>query len=161
DQLTVAGDLGGGRVLLMVAVADVDALVAKGTAIDDHARTNTTSVYTAGGIFPMLPEKLSTNLTSLNEGEDRVARVIEMTVGTDGAVEAGEVHRALVHNRAQLTYEGVGLWLEGGPPPPKVENVPGLGENLRLQDRTTDRMRELRHLNGALDLETIEARPVF
>ena len=162
DQLTVAEDLGAGRVRLLVAVADVDALVKKATPIDDHARANTTSVYTAGGIFPMLPEKLSTNLTSLNEAEDRVALVIEMTVGDNGSVEAGDVYRAHVHNKAQLTYDAVGEWLEGGaPPPPKVARVEGLGENLKLQDRTADRMRALRHENGALDLETIEARPVF
>ena len=160
DQLTVAEDLGGGRVRLLVAVADVDALVKKGTAIDDHARKNTTSVYTAGGIFPMLPEKLSTNLTSLNEGEDRLALVIEMTV-RDGGVEKGDVYPALVHNRAQLTYDAVGTWLEGGTAPVKVEKIAGLGENLKLQDRTADGMRARRHENGALDLETIEARAVF
>jgi exoribonuclease-2 len=163
DQLTVAEELAGGRVLLLVAVADVDALVKKGTPIDDHARGNTTSVYTAGGIFPMLPEKLSTNLTSLNEGEERVALVIEMEISGDGTVAKGDVYRARVHNKAQLTYDAVGDWLEGegNAAPPKVARVPGLGENLRLQDRIADRMRELRHENGALDLETIEARPVF
>jgi VacB/RNase II family 3'-5' exoribonuclease len=162
DQLTVAEDLGGGRVRLLVAVADVDALVKKGTPIDAHAQKNTTSVYTAGGIFPMLPEKLSTNLTSLNEGEDRVALVIEMTVTSDGSVEKGDVYRALVHNRAQLAYDAVGAWLEGGAAAPeKIGKVAGLGENLKLQDRTADAMRGLRHENGALDLETIEARAVF
>ena len=161
DQLTVAEDLGGGQVRLLVAVADVDALVKKGTPIDEHAQHNTTSVYTAGGIFPMLPETLCTDLTSLNEGEDRIAVVIAMTVAADGAVEQGEVYRARVHNRAQLAYEAVGAWLEGGPAPPKIGKVAGLGDNLKLQDRTADRMRERRHDNGALDLETIEARPVF
>jgi len=162
DQLTVAEDLGDGRVRLLVAVADVDALVAKGTPIDAHAQKNTTSVYTAGGIFSMLPEKLSTNLTSLNEGEDRIAIVIEMTVKSDGSVEKGDVYRGRVHNQAQLAYGAVSEWLEGGTAaPPKVEKVPRLGENLRLQDRTADWMRTLRHENGALDLETIEARAVF
>src|SRR5260221_4049185 len=99
DQLTVAAVLGDGRVRLLVAVADVDALVKKGSPIDAHAQKNTTSVYTAGGIFPMLPEKLSTNLTSLNEGEDRVALVVEMTVGSGGTVQKGDVYRALVHNK--------------------------------------------------------------
>jgi len=161
DQLTVAEDLGGGRVRLLVAVADVDALVKKGTPIDEHAQHNTTSVYTAGGIFAMLPEKLSTNLTSLNEGADRIAVVIDMTVAPDGTVEKGDVYRARVHNQAQLAYEAVGTWLEGGAAVPKIEKVPALGENLKLQDRTADRMRERRHDNGALDLETVEARPVF
>src|SRR5450432_4158296 len=161
DQLTVAEDLGGDRVRLLVAVADVDAVVKKGTPIDAHAQANTTSVYTAGGIFPMLPEKLSTNLTSLNEGEERLALVMDMTVVADGSVESGDVYRARVHNKAQLTYDAVGSWLEGAAVPPKVAKVAGLGDNLKLQDQTADRMRELRHENGALDLETIEARPVF
>jgi exoribonuclease-2 len=162
DQLTVAKDLGGGKVQLMVAVADVDALVKKGTPIDDHARKNTTSVYTAAQIFPMLPEKLSTNLTSLNEHEERIALVIDMTVGSDGSVVDGTVYRAHVHNKAQLAYNAVGMWLEGhADMPPKVAAVKGLAENLKLQDHTADRMRELRHEHGALDLETIEARAVM
>src|SRR5205823_1561627 len=117
DQLTVAEDVGGGNVRLLVAVADVDALVKKGTPIDDHARHNTTSVYTAGGIFPMLPEKLSTDLTSLNEDVDRIAVVMEMMIDPDGSVASGDVYRARVHNKAQLTYNGVGEWLDGGDAP--------------------------------------------
>ncbi len=162
DQLSVAEDLGGGSVRVLVAVADVDALVKRGTPIDDHARKNTTSVYTAAKIFPMLPEKLSTDLTSLNEGEDRVAIVVDITVGGDGVVKAGDVYRARVHNKAKLAYNAVGMWLEGqSGPPEKVASLPGLAENLKLQDRTADKMRELRHQHGALDLETIEARAVF
>ncbi len=161
DQLTVAEDLGGGRVRAIVAVADVDALIKKGTPIDDHARQNTTSVYTAARIFPMLPEKLSTNLTSLNDQQERIALVIDMIVGSDGSVEEGDVYRARVHNKAKLAYNGVGAWLDGeGEMPEKMRAVKGLDENIRLQDRVADRMRQLRHENGALDLETIEARPV-
>ncbi|HEV7922390.1 MAG TPA: ribonuclease R family protein [Thermoanaerobaculia bacterium] len=162
DQLTVAEDLGGGKVRAIVAVADVDALVRKGTAIDDHARKNTTSVYTAARIFPMLPEKLSTNLTSLNDQQERIALVIEMTVAADGSIEQGDVYRARVHNKAKLAYNGVGAWLDGeGEMPAKMRPVAGLDENIRLQDRVADRMRQLRHEHGALDLETIEARPVM
>lgn len=162
DQLTVAEDLGGGKVRLMIAVADVDALVKKGTPIDDHARTNTTSVYTAAQIFPMLPEKLSTDLTSLNEHEERLAMVIDMVVAGDGTVTDGGVYRARVHNKAQLAYNAVGAWLEGhADAPEKVTHVKGLAENLKLQDRTADKMRDLRHEHGALDLETIEARAVM
>ncbi|HMC21429.1 MAG TPA: RNB domain-containing ribonuclease [Thermoanaerobaculia bacterium] len=162
DQLTLAQDLGGGKVRALVAVADVDALVKRRTPIDDHASKNTTSVYTAAKIFPMLPEKLSTNLTSLNEGEDRVAFVVDITMEPDGSVKQGDVYRARVHNRAQLTYNGVGMWLQGhSEPPPKVSGIAGLAENLKLQDRTADKMRALRHEHGALDLETIEARAVI
>ncbi len=162
DQLTVAEDLGGDKMRILVAVADVDALVKRDTPIDAHASTNTTSVYTAAKIFPMLPEKLSTDLTSLNEGEDRIAMVVDITVDPDGTVKAGDVYRARVHNQAQLTYNGVGMWLEGhSEPPPKVSSIRGLAENLKLQDRAADKMRALRHEHGALDLETIEARAVI
>ncbi len=162
DQLTVAEDLGGGKARLLVAVADVDALVKRGSAIDDHARQNTTSVYTAAKIFPMLPEKLSTDLTSLNEGDDRMAMVVEISVDAEGKVIAGDVYRARVRNKAKLTYNAVGMWLEEhSEAPEKVQRLSGLAENLRLQDRTADRMRELRQQHGALDLETIEARAVL
>ncbi|HEX8407650.1 MAG TPA: RNB domain-containing ribonuclease [Thermoanaerobaculia bacterium] len=162
DQLTWAEDRGDGDIRILIAVADVDALVRKDTPIDQHAQHNTTSVYTAAKVFPMLPEKLSTDLTSLNEGEDRVAVVIDMTLDANGSVTKGDVYRGLVHNYAKLAYDDVAAWLDGeGEEPKKLRNVEGLAENIRLQDNVADRMRELRHENGALDLETIEARPVF
>lgn len=162
DQLTWAEDRGDGDTRVLIAVADVDALVRKGTPIDRHARHNTTSVYTAARIFPMLPERLSTDLTSLNEGEDRVALVIDMTVDANGHVTKEDVYRALVHNHAKLAYDRVAAWLDGEEEQPaKMRDVEGLAENIRLQDRVADRMRDLRHENGALDLETIEARPVI
>jgi VacB/RNase II family 3'-5' exoribonuclease len=162
DQLTVAEDLHDGNVRILVAVADVDAVVKKDSPIDVHARKNTTSVYTAGRIFPMLPEKLSTDLTSLNEGEERLAMIVDMTVDPVGEVIRGDVYRGRVLNKAKLAYNSTGMWLQGeADPPPKVTAaVPGLAENLKLQDRTADKMRELRHEHGALDLETIEARAV-
>jgi VacB/RNase II family 3'-5' exoribonuclease len=162
DQLTWAEKTKDGNVRILIAVADVDALVKKDTPVDRHARHNTTSVYTAARIFPMLPERLSTDLTSLNEGEDRLAMVIELTVRDDGQSSTGEVYRALVHNKAKLAYDRVAAWLDGkDDEPDKVKAVPGLAETLRLQDKTADAMRELRHENGALDLDTIEARPVI
>ncbi|MEP7246733.1 MAG: ribonuclease catalytic domain-containing protein [Gammaproteobacteria bacterium] len=118
DQLTVAEDLGGGNVRAIVAVADVDAIVRKGTPIDDHARHNTTSVYTPAQIFPMLPPKLSFDLTSLNQDQDRIAVVIDMVVASDGSVTKGDVYRGLVHNRAKLAYNKVGAWLDGSGPNP-------------------------------------------
>ena len=162
DQLTVAEDLGGGRIRALVAVADVDAVVKKGTPIDDHARQNTTSVYTPTIMFPMLPEKLSTDLTSLNEAEERVAVVIDMTVDDGGNVIAGDVYRATVLNKAKLAYNSVAPWLEGeGEAPAGLASVSGLDTNLKLQDVAAQRMREMRHQHGALDLETIEARAVM
>src|SRR5436305_9728907 len=146
----------------MVAVADVDALVKRATPIDDHARKNTTSVYTSAKIFPMLPEKLSTDLTSLNENEDRVAMVIDMVLDAEGNVKSGDVYRGRVRNRAKLAYNSLGMWLEGkGAAPPKMSAVKGLAENIKLQDRMADKMRELRHQHGALDRETIEPRAGF
>ena len=162
DQLTVAEPATGGAVRILVAVADVDALVEKGSAIDGHARANTTSVYTAAAIFPMLPERLSTDLTSLNEDEDRLALVIDMTVARDGSVSGSEIYRATVRNKAKLAYNAVGAWLEGGAsPPPKVAAVAGLDEQLRIQDRAAQAMKTLRHERGALSLDTIETRAVF
>ena len=162
DQLTWAEDRGDGDTRILIAVADVDALVRKDTPIDRHARHNTTSVYTAAHVFPMLPEKLSTDLTSLNEGEDRMAVVMDITVNADGHIVQEDVYRALVHNHAKLAYDRVAAWLDGeDDEPEKVTAVRGLAENIRLQDSAADRMRDLRHENGALDLETIEARPVI
>src|ERR1051325_10155494 len=108
DQLSVAESLGGGRTKLLVAIADVDALVPAGSAADDHARTNTTSVYTPAEIFPMLPERYSTDLASLLEDDERLAVVVEMTVEADGSVAGAEIYRALVRNQAKLTYDAVG-----------------------------------------------------
>ena len=162
DQLTVAEPATGETVRILVAVADVDALVEKDSAIDGHARANTTSVYTAAAIFPMLPERLSTDLTSLNEDEDRLALVIDMTVARDGRVSGSDIYRATVRNKAKLAYNSVGAWLEGGAsPPPKVATVVGLDEQLRIQDRAAQAMRTLRHERGALSLDTIETRAVF
>ena len=162
DQLTVARTGSDGTVTVFVAVADVDALVGAGSAIDDHARINTTSVYTAAQVFPMLPEKLSTDLTSLGESEERLAVVVEMTVAADGAIPASDLYRAQVRNRAKLAYNGVSAWLEGGaPPPPKLAAVSGLDANLRLQDRVAKTLKRVRHRRGALCLETLEARAVF
>jgi VacB/RNase II family 3'-5' exoribonuclease len=162
DQLSVAQQLAGGAVKILVAIADVDAIVKKGSAVDDHARANTTSVYTAAQIFPMLPEKLSTDLTSLADQKERLAIVIEFEVGADGVVGKSDIYRATVTNRAKLAYNSVAAWLAGtGPEPAPITKVPGLDQNLRLQDRVAQAMKKRRHQNGALTLETIEARPVF
>ena len=162
DQLSVAESLAGGAAKILVAVADVDATVKTGSAIDDHARINTTSVYTAAEIFPMLPEKLSTDLTSLGEGQRRLAIVVEMVVGPDGAVNDSAVYHAVVLNRAKLAYNSVAAWLEGtAPPPPKLAAVRGLDELLRLQDRVAQAMKDRRHQQGALSLETIQTRALF
>jgi VacB/RNase II family 3'-5' exoribonuclease len=162
DQLTVAEAMPGDKVKILVAVADVDSLVKNGSAIDEHARHNTTSVYTAARIFPMLPEKLSTNLTSLNFSEERLSIVVEMVIGADGSLRDSDIYRARVRNHAKLAYNSVAAWLEGSEVAPEaIAAVNGLDENLRLQDRVAQSMKNFRHVHGALSLETIEARPIF
>ncbi len=162
DQLTVAKAMSKDSVKILVAIADVDAIVKKGSAIDDHARQNTTSVYTAAETFPMLPEKLSTNYTSLNYGTDRLAIVIEMMIAEDGSLQTSEIYGATVHNHAKLAYNSVAAWLEGNRQMQEgIGAVEGLGENLHIQDRVAQSMKAFRHMHGALNLETIEARPVF
>ncbi|MFH0916612.1 MAG: RNB domain-containing ribonuclease [bacterium] len=162
DQLTVAEAMPGNKVKILVAVADVDALVKDGSAIEDHARHNTTSVYTAAEIFPMLPEVLSTDLTSLNLDEERLSIVMEMVIAADGSPQDSDVYRARVRNHAKLAYDSVDTWLEGnGSVPEAIAAVAGLGENLRMQDVAAQSMKDLRHAQGALSLETIEARPIF
>ena len=162
DQLSVAVPGANGAVKILVAVADVDALVKQDSAIDGHARTNTTSVYTAAQIFPMLPEKFSTDLTSLGEAQERLAVVIEMTVGDDGAVQESNIYRALVFNHAKLAYNSVAAWLDDeAPAPPRLAAVAGLDQQLRMQDRVARALRKRRKEYGALSLETSEARAVF
>ncbi len=161
DQVEWAEKLPDGRIRVLVGVADVDARVAEGTAIDSHARSETTSVYTGVKVFPMLPTELSEGITSLNENEERAAIVIEFKVDSAGAVSEGKAYRALVRNRAQLAYNGVGAWLEGkGPAPAKVAANADLFAQLKLQDKAARAMLGSRYQHGALDLETIETRPV-
>jgi exoribonuclease-2 len=161
DQLSVGEQEADGRVRLRVAVADVDALVKLGSALDDHANHNTTSVYTAAEIFPMLPEKLSTGLTSLNEDADRVAMVVDMRIEKDGELSSGEVLRAAVRNKAKLAYDAVSDALDGKGPFPGRAASPEIQAQLRIQDAAAQNMRKLRYEQGALELETIEPRALF
>ena len=162
DQIEWAEQLPDGRIRVLVGVADVDARVSLGTIIDGHAKSETTSVYTGVKVFPMLPSELSEGITSLNENEDRVALVIEFAVDSAGTVSDGKAYRALVHNRAQLAYNSVGAWLEGrSPAPAKVAASADLAAQLKLQDTAAQRMVGGRFQHGALDLETIETRPVM
>jgi exoribonuclease-2 len=162
DQIEWAEQLSDGRIRVLVGVADVDARVHKGSLLDTHAQSETTSVYTGVTIYPMLPTALSEGITSLNENEDRAALVTEFSVDADGTATDGKVYRALVHNRAQLAYPSVGAWLEGkAAAPPKVAASAELTAQLKLQDTAAQRMGGNRFQHGALDLETIETRPVL
>ncbi|MBP6298274.1 MAG: RNB domain-containing ribonuclease [Anaerolineae bacterium] len=162
DQLTVAEPLPDGKTKVLVAIADVDSLVPLASRLDKHAGHNTTSIYTAAKIYPMLPERLSTDLTSLNFNQARLAVVIEMVVDAVGIVTDAHIYRAVVHNHAKLAYNSVAAWLDGDSEPPvAIQRVPGLEDNLRLQNSVAQRLRALRHLHGALNLETIQSKPVF
>jgi VacB/RNase II family 3'-5' exoribonuclease len=162
DQLSVAEELSGGDVKVLVAIADVDVLVPKGSAADRHAAQNTTSVYTPAVIFPMLPEPLSTNLTSLNEQQDRLAIVIEFVATTAGALTSSDVYGAIVRNHAKLAYNAVGAWLDGsGPLPAAAAAVAGLDQQLRLQDRVAQALSRVRHERGALEFQTLEVQSIF
>lgn len=162
DQLTVAIKMPEGAIKVLIAIADVDAVVKKSSPIDEHAKHNTTSIYTAGQIFPMLPNKLSTDITSLNYAADRLAIVVEITLGEDGVLIGSDLYKAIVCNQAKLAYNSVAAWLEDrGPLPEAIAAVEGLAENIRLQHQAAQKLKALRHMHGALDFETIETRPIF
>jgi len=162
DQMTVAEALSDDEVRIYVAIADVDSLVKKDSAIDRYARYNTATVYHPAINFPMLPEKLSTNLTSLNPNEDRMAVVCEFTVDSEGTVCEPKIYRAYVRNHAQLAYNSVAAWLEGqAEMPSALATVEGLAENIRLQNEVAQKLRKKRYLHGALTLQTIQTIPIF
>jgi exoribonuclease II len=161
DQIEVAETVDDGHCKLMVGIADVDSVVKADTAVDQHARINTTSVYTAAEIFPMLPERLSTNLTSLAQDQDRLCMVIEMTIDANGMLGASSIYRARVRNRAKLAYRSVAAWLQGtGPAPSRVGAMAGLEEQLRLQDTIAQALKRSRQSKGALEFDTAESRAV-
>lgn len=151
----------GKRVRVLVGLADVDVLVPKDTPLDAHAKENTTSVYTPAVVFPMLPPELSTDRTSLNEGQDRAAIVVEMTVDENGNVADSTVYQALVHNQAHLTYSAIAAWLDGsGPAPAALSTVHGLDEQLHLQDQIAQHLQHCRDQEGALTFDRSELRPI-
>ncbi len=162
DQLTVCEASGSGKIKVLVAIADVDAVVKKGSAIDDHARINTTSIYTSARIFPMLPERLSTDLTSLNEGQERLAVVTEMLFDAQGALTDSTVYRAKVLNKAKLAYDAVSAWIESkGPSLSEVAAIPGMEDQLQMQDVLAQKLRARRYTEGSLEFETFQPRVVF
>jgi exoribonuclease-2 len=162
DQIEYAGQLDNGDIRILVGIADVDHLVAKNTPLDKHAAQNTVTIYTETEMFPMLPEELSTGLTSLNENEDRLAVIVELVVKSDGDVPGNNVFRAVVRNRAQLAYESMGQWLdENGPAPDKVASTPGLKEQILLQRSASERLHKFRLAKGALEFESIESSAVM
>ncbi len=161
DQIEVVEELPGGM-RVMVGVADVDACVPAGSSVDRRAAQNTTSVYTGVRTFPMLPDGLSFDLTSLVQDEDRAAVVIDMEIDSDGGVAKSDIYRAVVRNHAKLTYRAVGAWLQGdGPMPDAIRAVPGMERQLRMQDRLAHVLSARREREGMLQFESIETRPVM
>lgn len=162
DQLSAIEPLHQGKIKVYVAIADVDALVKKDTPVDEHARQNTTSVYTSALIFPMLPERLCTDLTSLNQDEDRMALVVEMAFSEDGVLLDSSIYRARVRNKAQLAYDAVSAWIEGeGDLPEPARRVKGMHVQLRLQDELAQKLRVLRRAEGSLEFETFQPKAQF
>ncbi len=162
DQIEVAERLPNGNVKILVGIADLDAYIAKQSAIDQHAAKETTTVYAGVRNFPMLPEELSTGKTSLLEAQDRLSVVTEFVVDGEGHVTSSEVYRALVRNQAQLQYNSVGAWLEGtGAAPAKVAASPDLQAQLRMQDQAAQKLKTQRYENGALSLQTDELFPLM
>ena len=161
DQIEYAEQLAGGAIKILIGIADVDAFAPKDSQIDDFAARNTITVYTEGGIFPMLPAELSTDLTSLLPDADRLAIVVEMTIDENGDVSKTDVYRALTRNYAKLTYEKVGAWLDGNAAEPEqFETVKNLREQILLQKQAAMRLYKFRHEKGALEFETIEAHAI-
>jgi VacB/RNase II family 3'-5' exoribonuclease len=162
DQIEVAERLPNGDVKIMIGIADVDSFVEKGSPIDQHAERETTTVYTGVTIFPMLPTELSTGASSLLPDVDRSAVVTEFVVNAGGSLGSSDVYRAIVRNKAQLTYNAVGAWLEGtSPAPPKVAASSDLQAQLKLQDQAAQALRKLRYANGALNIDTAEVIPLL
>jgi VacB/RNase II family 3'-5' exoribonuclease len=162
DQIEVAAPSGDGRIQIMIGIADVDVFVPKASPIDDHAAKQATTVYTGGQTFPMLPDQLSTGTTSLLPDVDRVCVVVEFVVDAEGQVGESDVYRARVRNKAQLTYNGAGAWLEGnGPAPGRVAASGELQAQLKLQDQVAQTLRRDRYRHGALNIETTEVNPVM
>ncbi len=161
DQIEVVDPLPEGSTKVLIGIADIDAFAPKNSPIDVHAAKETTTVYTGVRNFSMLPDELSTGLTSLLEGEDKLAIVIEYVVSSDGHVLATDLYRALVRNKAQLTYNAVGAWLEGGSPPDKIAAFADLQAQLRIQDKVAQALEAERFRHGALNIETTEVHPVL
>jgi len=160
DQIEVAERLPNGDVKVMVGIADVDAFVGKGTPIDQHAAKETTTVYAGICNFSMLPEELSTGASSLLENVDRPGVVVEFVISASGSMDSSNVYRAIVRNKAQLTYNAVGAWLEGRAAPPKVAASSELQAQLKLQDEVAQALKKLRYEHGALNIDTSEVHPL-
>jgi exoribonuclease-2 len=161
DQVEVSERMADGSIRVRIGIADVDVFIPKGSPIDRHAAANTTSLYAGVAVFPMLPDALSSDASSLLPDVDRLAVVTDMTIAPDGAITASDVYRARIRNHAKLVYEDVGAWLDRrGEAPPEVAKNPDVADQLLMQEEAARRLRRRRVEHGALQLETAEARAV-
>ena len=161
DQIEYCERLPDGSIKVLVGIADVDAYVPKNSPIDLYAAQQTCTLYTGVHNFSMIPDELSTGLTSLLEGADKLCQVTEYVVGTDGHITSSDFYSALVRNKAQLAYNATGAWLEGtGPAPDKVAASPELQAQLKLQDQVAQALRTQRYIHGALNLDTEEVHAI-
>ena len=145
---------------LIVAIADVAHYVKPGEPLDQDALERSTSVYFPRRVIPMLPEKLSNGLCSLNPQVDRLVLVCDMVISARGQIRAYQFYEAVMHSAARLTYDEVWGMLSGGaalaPPPSRTALLPML-RNLHELYRALAVARQGR---GAIDLETVETKIV-
>jgi VacB/RNase II family 3'-5' exoribonuclease len=161
DQVEYAERLPDGAIRLYVGIADVDAFVPKGSALDGHAAVNTTSLYLGVRNFPMLPEVLSTGASSLLPDQDRLAHVVQLAVAADGSVKAEESYSAIIRNKAKLVYDAVGAWLLNGSSPGVIATMPGLADQVKLQQEATNRLHGHRQISGAINIDSIEPQAII
>jgi len=136
---------------LWVAIADVSHYVRPGDALDQDARERGTSVYFPRRVIPMLPEKLSNGLCSLNPNVERLAMVCEMAITPQGEVARYEFYAATFRSRARLTYTEVWAKLSGGKAPQDLQTLYDLFHALHAE----------RNRRGAIDFDTVETRMIF
>jgi VacB/RNase II family 3'-5' exoribonuclease len=166
DQIEYSEILPDGHTRVLIGIADVDRYVLKGSAIDQYAAQETVTIYTGVKNFSMLPEALSTGLTSLLEGEVRACMVTEFVLdagecATASCISSSRIYPAVVRNKAQLAYSTVGPWLGAkAEAPPKVAASAELQAQLKMQSGIAQRLRAERYKQGALELESIETQSV-
>jgi ribonuclease R len=136
---------------LWVAIADVSHYVRHGDTLDVEARERGTSVYFPRRVIPMLPEKLSNGLCSLNPDVDRLAMVCEMAITPKGEIAQYEFYNAVFRSHARLTYTAVWEKLNSGKASENLKNLYAVFKVL-LEERTR---------RGAIDFETVETRMIF
>ncbi|MEL4280771.1 MULTISPECIES: ribonuclease R [Shewanella] len=143
---------------LWVAIADVSYYVRTDSALDTEARARGNSVYFPSQVIPMLPEKISNGLCSLNPHVDRLCMVAEMTISARGKLSGYKFYPAVMHSHARFTYTQVAAMLEGGPIAPEHE---ALFPHLQCLQSLYLALDEQRAERGAIAFETLETQFIF